>query len=67
MGIARAFRKYGEHFEKEDPDRVEPSAEPESPYEALPYVEPKKRSISPVAKEQIELAELRPGTKSHWD
>lgn len=67
MGSARAFRKYGEHFEKEDPDHAEPQAEPESPYEALPYVEPKNRSTSPVEKEQNELAELRPGTKSHWD
>lgn len=60
------FAKYGQHFENEDPGSAT-EREPESPYESRSYVPPEKREPSALEKEQAELAELRGGTKNHWD
>lgn len=64
---ARLFRKYGKHFEIEEPEPNSAPPEPESPYEPLSYQPPEKRGPTPVQREELELEELRPGVKSHWD
>jgi hypothetical protein len=64
---SRLHRKYGEHFEREDPDAPNEPQEPESPYEAMPYKAPDQRGLSVLETEQAELAELRGEADNHYD
>jgi hypothetical protein len=61
------FKKYGQVFEPNEGRPVTDTAAPESPYESTPYVAPDKRDKTALDKEQLELAELRGGSASHWD